>query len=633
MPSQVYTTAGTVTWTAPTGVTSVTAQCWGGGGGGAEASTGSSGSGGGGGGGEFAQDTVAVTPTSGYSVVVGAAGTGGSGQEGSGTGANGGNGGNSAFTGNAGAVVRAHGGSGGHLNPAGGGSGPGGAGGTGSANTIAFPGGAGGTGNGAGYGAGGGSSAGGSSAGSAGGGSTGAASVTVVQSAQGINAAGTTITIALPSPTTAGNCLAAVIQSYSYSYSGANPSVQAITIGGLTDNWSQLAGYGSAGSWTIASVWADPNCTGGQTSVKITCGGGGGPQTVAASVFEVSGLVTTGVLDKTTGMPNVNAATSWTSGTTAATSQAVEIAFGGVSGVTNFVTGPAAPWVNLATLAAQSSGDDHVNLAGYQILSSTGGQAYAGTFGSAGGYTSEIATLKGTAGTGGGGGAAVALGGPGGAGGAGAGSAPASGPGGGGGGSGAAASDGGAGWAGQVILTWTAPIPSPPPVASPSLTIPGPVASVLAAALAANAANPYNSLGQGQRRRATVATTTAYPALPSLMTDVVFMPEFAVLDANVTVTGPILAESGVDVNTAGQGLSVAEGTNCKQGTAILSAGTAVVQNTSVTSSSRIFLTSQSDGGTPGFLRVSTRTAGVSFTITSSSGSDTSTVAYELIEPG
>ena len=89
----------------------------------------------------------------------------------------------------------------------------------------------------------------------------------------------------------------------------------------------------------------------------------------------------------------------------------------------------------------------------------------------------------------------------------------------------------------------------------------------------------------------------------------------------------------IDVRVAGAGLRVKEGTNCKQGTAVLVAGTVTVADTAVTDSSRIFLTGQEDGGTPGFLRVSARTPGRSFTITSSSGTDTSTVAYEIFEPG
>lgn len=84
--------------------------------------------------------------------------------------------------------------------------------------------------------------------------------------------------------------------------------------------------------------------------------------------------------------------------------------------------------------------------------------------------------------------------------------------------------------------------------------------------------------------------------------------------------------------TIGRGLQVAEGSNAKQGTVTLVAGSSVVANTAVTANSRIFLTSQVDGGTPGFLRVSARTAGTSFTITSSNAADISTVAYEIFEP-
>jgi hypothetical protein len=68
------------------------------------------------------------------------------------------------------------------------------------------------------------------------------------------------------------------------------------------------------------------------------------------------------------------------------------------------------------------------------------------------------------------------------------------------------------------------------------------------------------------------------------------------------------------------------------GTATLVAGTVTVSNTSVTANSRVFLTSQVDGGTPGWLRVSARTAGTSFTITSWSSSDTSTVAWMAVQP-
>jgi len=103
---------------------------------------------------------------------------------------------------------------------------------------------------------------------------------------------------------------------------------------------------------------------------------------------------------------------------------------------------------------------------------------------------------------------------------------------------------------------------------------------------------------------------------------------------SVTANGNINSQLGhLDIISAGQGLQVAEGSNAKQGTAVLVAGTVTVANTSVTANSRILLTSNTDGGTPGFVRVSAKTAGTSFVITSSSGTDTSTIAYEIFEPG
>jgi hypothetical protein len=82
----------------------------------------------------------------------------------------------------------------------------------------------------------------------------------------------------------------------------------------------------------------------------------------------------------------------------------------------------------------------------------------------------------------------------------------------------------------------------------------------------------------------------------------------------------------------GAGLRVKEGSNAKQGVATLAAGSVVVSNTSVTSTSRIMLTTQTPGGTVGAVYVSARVAGTSFTITSTSGADTSTVAYQIFEP-
>jgi hypothetical protein len=73
-------------------------------------------------------------------------------------------------------------------------------------------------------------------------------------------------------------------------------------------------------------------------------------------------------------------------------------------------------------------------------------------------------------------------------------------------------------------------------------------------------------------------------------------------------------------------------TRMKRGTATLVAGTVVVSDANVSANSEIYLSTKTAGGTPGWLRVSDRSAGVSFTALSSSGTDTSVISYLLIEP-
>lgn len=127
--------------------------------------------------------------------------------------------------------------------------------------------------------------------------------------------------------------------------------------------------------------------------------------------------------------------------------------------------------------------------------------------------------------------------------------------------------------------------------------------------------------------RATGAIAAASPAFTAQGSDTNIG-----INYNAKGSAPHAFNNGnVVANTVGFGFRTREGSNAKQGTATLVAGSSVVSNTSVTSTSRIFLTSNADGGTPGFLRVSARSAGVSFTITSSNAADTSVVAYEIFE--
>jgi hypothetical protein len=68
------------------------------------------------------------------------------------------------------------------------------------------------------------------------------------------------------------------------------------------------------------------------------------------------------------------------------------------------------------------------------------------------------------------------------------------------------------------------------------------------------------------------------------------------------------------------------------GTATLAAGTVTVSSGIVLSTSKIFLTRMTPGGTLGSLSVPTITSGTSFLINSSSASETSVIAYLILNP-
>lgn len=85
------------------------------------------------------------------------------------------------------------------------------------------------------------------------------------------------------------------------------------------------------------------------------------------------------------------------------------------------------------------------------------------------------------------------------------------------------------------------------------------------------------------------------------------------------------------VNTAGNTLKIKQGTNACAGIgATLVAGTVTVNTTAVSSNDIIILSRSAVGGTPGFTSY-TISDGVSFTINSSSGTDTSTFSWVIVK--
>jgi hypothetical protein len=95
----------------------------------------------------------------------------------------------------------------------------------------------------------------------------------------------------------------------------------------------------------------------------------------------------------------------------------------------------------------------------------------------------------------------------------------------------------------------------------------------------------------------------------------------------------MVTEGDFVCDVAGGGLNLREGTNARSGVATLVAGAATVATTEVSANSRIQLTVQSLGtvSVPQAVGVTARNAGTNFTITSAGGTDTSVVAWVIIE--
>ena len=98
-------------------------------------------------------------------------------------------------------------------------------------------------------------------------------------------------------------------------------------------------------------------------------------------------------------------------------------------------------------------------------------------------------------------------------------------------------------------------------------------------------------------------------------------------------TSPGISTTG---GLSGASLAIGSGTSIskiKHGTASISSGTVTVTDSSITTSTLIFATTQTlSSGTPGALYCSARNAGTDFTITSSSNTENGTIGYLLIEP-
>lgn len=188
---------------------------------------------------------------------------------------------------------------------------------------------------------------------------------------------------------TAGNCVIAAFSIQTVSFS---PTVSSVTTNGSADNWANaITETGHAVG--PGAIYVDPNSAGGQKQINVAASFGGTASTLTSvailiDIFEVSGLATTSPVDKTQGSSG-GAGTSWTSGSTATTTNANEFWVGvaaiaaSATNTTLVVTGPGAPWNNETVLNTflddTGAALEVYQASGYQIVSSTGTATYSGT--------------------------------------------------------------------------------------------------------------------------------------------------------------------------------------------------------------------------------------------------------------
>lgn len=99
----------------------------------------------------------------------------------------------------------------------------------------------------------------------------------------------------------------------------------------------------------------------------------------------------------------------------------------------------------------------------------------------------------------------------------------------------------------------------------------------------------------------------------------------------MTIDGSTGMNGSLSFTGVGQGINGRSGTNARFGVATLVAGTVTVANTSITANTQIHLTPQTSSGTRGSPGITAKVVGTSFTITSTSATDTSTVFWQLFE--
>ena len=203
------------------------------------------------------------------------------------------------------------------------------------------------------------------------------------------------------SPTTSGNTIVVLVSDY-YDGTTAGAGGGPWTVSDNKGNTYTSIVHDGSGSFGGVEVFYAYNITGGSGHVvTVTAAGSTFAETTA---IEYSGLTTTDPLDVSQHSGYVTAASTFTSGNTASTAQASELAVGVVHYFSATVTATGdTGWTIINTVVQPDNSDSQA--VGERILSSAGAYAFSGSFSATPSFstTTVVVTFKAAAGGGGGG--------------------------------------------------------------------------------------------------------------------------------------------------------------------------------------------------------------------------------------
>lgn len=188
--------------------------------------------------------------------------------------------------------------------------------------------------------------------------------ITLVQSKSGIPASAS---VSFNSSTTAGNCVILGLTD-----SGGVTATSAAKLGGSAGNFTKLEEFsGNPGGGTVlASLWADPNCAGGQTNITWTDTG-----TLASPTYwiaEFSNIALASVFD--TGNTGSGTGSAWSVAFTS--TSGVELWLGALANFSGTAAGGAGHGWTFVNVVDPNS---DTCVYGWQVVSSTGTATFSGT--------------------------------------------------------------------------------------------------------------------------------------------------------------------------------------------------------------------------------------------------------------